>query len=116
MTAWNPLLAKCGKCGQTFVPGDESDLEHLQRDDGDECLGMGWLVDPWNSGDPYPAHAQPEPTDLGPFCVIEEWHGEHEHGAPIPTLGEALADARNSNRRAGHLTDPPRYYVERTAS
>lgn len=31
----------CDRCGQTFVPADESDPLHLQRRDGELCGGAG---------------------------------------------------------------------------
>ena len=31
------LEASCGGCGETFCPNDETDLYHLQKEDGTEC-------------------------------------------------------------------------------
>lgn len=36
--------AKCQKCGETFNPADDRDLEHGIRDDGEECGGQGTLL------------------------------------------------------------------------
>lgn len=33
------LEALCGRCGETFIPNDESDLDHFQRQDGTDCGG-----------------------------------------------------------------------------
>jgi len=42
--------ARCGKCGETFTPMSqlEIDLVHIQREDGTECLGVGVLVGSWD--------------------------------------------------------------------
>lgn len=41
--------ARCTTCGETFNPHDESDLEHVVRDDGTDCGGDGVLVGSWGS-------------------------------------------------------------------
>lgn len=48
--------AECQKCGETFNPHPEdceccghdgSNLEHWQRNDGEECGGQGVVVGEW---------------------------------------------------------------------
>lgn len=41
--------AKCLKCGETFNPADGSDLTHLQREDGEECMGLGEMKGAWGN-------------------------------------------------------------------
>lgn len=42
------IEAKCEKCGDTFNPLDESDLEHCVRNDGEtECGGTGRILGGW---------------------------------------------------------------------
>lgn len=36
--------AVCTRCGDTFNPADEADLVHLERADGTECGGTGYLL------------------------------------------------------------------------
>jgi hypothetical protein len=38
------LEAVCGKCGETFVPYSEDDLEHIFGSDGQLCEGQGKLL------------------------------------------------------------------------
>lgn len=44
--------ARCTKCGEGFCPNDPTDLEHLVRDDGNECGGAGEMVGSWGSARP----------------------------------------------------------------
>lgn len=39
--------AVCSKCGETFSPNDEEDLEHCVRKDGSVCGGKGELSGSW---------------------------------------------------------------------
>lgn len=40
--------ARCAKCGETFNPADEIDaLEHIQREDGTACGGLGIMSGSW---------------------------------------------------------------------
>lgn len=39
--------AECSRCGETFCPVDEDDLEHLRRSDDVECGGQGILRGAW---------------------------------------------------------------------
>lgn len=39
--------ARCNKCGETFVPADENDLVHCEREDGTPCEGNGTLLGAW---------------------------------------------------------------------
>jgi hypothetical protein len=41
------LEASCEKCGETFNPSGAADLEHGQRQDGEECGGRGILRGAW---------------------------------------------------------------------
>lgn len=46
------LEAQCTKCGDTFVPADENDLEHFVRTSDDEhqgehCGGRGVILGEW---------------------------------------------------------------------
>lgn len=41
------LEAKCTKCGETFIPADENDTEHVQREDGTPCGGAGRIAGEW---------------------------------------------------------------------
>lgn len=38
------LEATCGGCGETFVPADENDLEHGEREDGTPCGSRGEIT------------------------------------------------------------------------
>jgi hypothetical protein len=38
------LEAICGKCGETFNPHSETDLEHVFRADSEFCEGQGKLL------------------------------------------------------------------------
>lgn len=40
--------ARCGACGETFNPADETDLEHLRKADGTPCGGAGRMVGAWS--------------------------------------------------------------------
>jgi hypothetical protein len=40
--------ATCTKCGETFNPIDETDLEHIESfETGQECGGVGVMVGSW---------------------------------------------------------------------
>lgn len=66
------LEAKCTRCGETFNPADEHDLEHLVRaGDGEPCGGRGELLGGY--------HATP------PATVGDGYHQE-------PTTAEVLED------------------------
>jgi hypothetical protein len=41
------LEAQCPKCGETFNPDDETDLEHIQTIDDITCGGTGVLAGQW---------------------------------------------------------------------
>lgn len=45
------LEATCGRCGETFVPADENDLEHGVREDGTACGGTGVIDGAWIAPD-----------------------------------------------------------------
>lgn len=38
------IEAKCRKCGETFIPTDENDLEHIETTAGQPCGGRGEVV------------------------------------------------------------------------
>lgn len=38
------IEAQCGKCGGSFVPADEDDLEHVETAEGAPCGGQGVIV------------------------------------------------------------------------
>ncbi len=38
------MLARCGRCRETFNPAGRADLIHLVREDGTECGGFGALL------------------------------------------------------------------------
>ena len=42
------MEASCTKCGETFNPADEDDLEHIERVDGTPCGGAGEMVGEWS--------------------------------------------------------------------
>lgn len=42
------LEAVCGKCGETFIPCDENDTEHIEREDGEPCGGTGEIIGEWS--------------------------------------------------------------------
>ena len=42
------LEAVCGECAETFIPADEDDLEHGEREDGTPCGGPGIIVGAWH--------------------------------------------------------------------
>jgi hypothetical protein len=44
------LEAECSKCGETFNPADEEDLEHLVTEAGVECGGAGTITGSWSPG------------------------------------------------------------------
>ena len=41
------LEAECPKCGETFNPLDEKDLEHIETEAGEPCGGNGVLMGGW---------------------------------------------------------------------
>jgi hypothetical protein len=41
------LEAICLRCGEVFIPADEFDLIHGQREDGAPCMGMGTITGEW---------------------------------------------------------------------
>jgi hypothetical protein len=62
------IEAVCGKCGDTFNPGDEDDTIHLVREDGTECGGQGTITGEWG-GTPkkqYLSALPYDPTDRKP--------------------------------------------------
>lgn len=42
------IEAVCAKCGDTFIPCDEDDVEHIAREDGTPCGGIGEIVGEWS--------------------------------------------------------------------
>jgi len=38
------LEAICTDCAETFIPADEEDLEHGERENGDPCGGYGIIT------------------------------------------------------------------------
>lgn len=53
------LEAKCKKCGETFNPYSEDDLEHVTRADGQFCEGQGELLGAYSN---LPTFMPPEPA------------------------------------------------------
>lgn len=47
------LEATCTTCGDTFIPADENDREHVERENGDECGGTGQLAGQWTRQDAF---------------------------------------------------------------
>jgi hypothetical protein len=41
------LEARCAKCGETFNPADETDLEHGLTEAEEECGGAGEIIGEW---------------------------------------------------------------------
>ena len=43
------LEAKCGRCGETFIPHTEklSDLIHIETEQGNSCGGLGTIQGEW---------------------------------------------------------------------
>lgn len=62
------LEAKCKKCGETFVPYSEDDLEHIWNNQGQLCEGQGELLGEYHTqSTPHPANFSawsPEPWEL----------------------------------------------------
>lgn len=58
------LEAQCGKCGETFNPHREDELEHYAREDGTECGGTGELLGEWRA--PSAHDIAPYPFEGGP--------------------------------------------------
>jgi hypothetical protein len=56
------LEAICKKCGETFNPHSETDLEHVFRMDGEFCEGQGKLQGEYNI--PPISMWSPEPWEL----------------------------------------------------
>lgn len=61
------LQAECTVCNETFVPNDEDDTIHAEREDGTPCGGLGIITGEWVA----PSYAN-EHND--------NWFAEHVEG------------------------------------
>lgn len=89
--------ACCTKCGETFQPADEIDaLEHVQREDGTACGGLGQMVGSWS--------AEETSTDIEIEAQIPGKEGwEISVVCTTPEQAFAALDNLRSNAAPGEL-------------
>lgn len=106
------LEAVCTRCGETFIPADELDLEHGLTELEEPCGGAGELVGAWYSVDPS-SFGEPEldrcscdgtPGGFEPLCAV---HGSEPVEPPAgPWSPERVAIALELVAEAEALGEP----------